>query len=241
VANGIKVSVVNPLRIKGFAQSHLTRNKTDKADAILIAKFCQAMRPTAWQPLPESIVKLQSLVRRLDDLQKLYYQEQNRLESSDTIITVSIKKIQSMLQSEMDAIEKQIEAQIQSCQVLKDKQQLLLSIPGIGARTTSKLLAFCGNIEAFQHPKQLAAYAGLTPSHRLSGTSVKGKSHLSKMGNAEIRKALYMPALVAMKHFCEQLNQRGKPKMVVVCAAMRKLIQFVFGVLHSKQPFNANV
>ena len=93
----------------------------------------------------------------------------------------------------------------------------------------------------------MAAYAGLNPSHHTSGTSVKGKSHLSKMGNAEIRKALYMPALVAMKHnpvikhFCEQLNQRGKPKMVVVCAAMRKLIHIVFGVLHSKQPFNANV
>jgi len=88
---------------------------------------------------------------------------------------------------------------------------------------------------------------GLTPSDRLSGTSVKGKSHLSKMGNAEIRKALYMPALVAMKHnpvikhFCEQLHQRGKPKMVVVCAAMRKLIHIVFGVLRSEKPFNASM
>ena len=245
VAHDVMVSVVNPLKIKGFSQSCLVRNKTDKADAILIAKFCQAIQPSAWEPKPESITKLQSLVRRFDDLQKFYYQEQNRLEASDAIIIESIEKIQSMLQSEMEAIEKQIEAHIQSCQVLKDKQQLLISIPGVGDRTTSKLLAFCGNIEAFQHPKQLAAYAGLNPSHRTSGTSVNGKSRLSKMGNAEIRKALYMPALVAMKHnpiikcFCEQLHQRGKPKMVVVCAAMRKLIHIIFGVLHSQKPFNA--
>lgn len=247
IDHNIKVSVVNPVQIKGFAKSAMLRNKTGKTDAMLIAKFCKLMHPDLWQPSKKYICELQAMVRHFDDLQGIYYQEQNRLEYySDTLVRPSITKILKQIKKELDVIEFKIKQHIQANEELKNKHILLQSIPGIADRTAARILAFCSEVEKFSNAKQLATYAGLNPSHRQSGKTVNGKPRLSKMGNAEIRKAIYMPTLVAMKHnpiikaFCEQLKENGKPKMVIVCAAMRKLIHLIYGILKSGVPFALN-
>jgi transposase len=126
------------------------------------------------------------------------------------------------------------------------KSDLLVSIPGIGAQTAAVLLSEIGRIEDYQNARQLAAHAGLTPCERSSGTSVHGKTRLSCTGNSRLRKALYMPAVVSMRHnpllkaFSERLLDRGKAKMQAIGAIMRKLVHLAFGILKSQQPFDPN-
>lgn len=129
---------------------------------------------------------------------------------------------------------------------LKQQRELLTSIPGIGEQTAAVLLAEVGRIEDYKNARQLAAYAGLTPCERSSGTSVHGKTRLSCTGNVRLRKALYMPAVVAMrcnplpKAMSERLLGRGKVKMQVIGALMRKLVHLAFGILKSQKPFDPN-
>ena len=115
---------------------------------------------------------------------------------------------------------------------------------GIGAVTAAKLLAEFADLDQYQSAKAAAADAGLTPSHYESGTSVRRRSKLSKMGKAGIRAALYWPAITAMtrcpsiKAFAERLAARGKPKKVIICAVMRKLVHICYGVLKHQTPYD---
>lgn len=244
---GYTVSVVNPAQIKGFAQSELSRNKTDRADAQLIARFCRALTPQSWSPKPFHIRELQAWVRRLESLQNMYNQESNRLEVSVYQVQGSIKKILKTLAAEIKKVSKKIQDHIEQYPDLREKSKLLNTIPGIGEATISQILAFIGNVEDFKNAKQLAAFVGLNPKQRQSGTSVRGKAHLSKIGDARIRKAFYFPAIVAkrfnpvIKIFCESLEAKGKLKMVIIGAAMRKLIHIIYGVLKSGKPFDENL
>jgi len=120
---------------------------------------------------------------------------------------------------------------------------LLETIPGVSQKTAVAILAELPDVKTFKSAREAAAFAGLTPTVRQSGTSVRGKGSLSKSGNSQLRKALYMPALVAkrynpvVKEFCEHLADKGKAKMVVVAAGMRKLLHIIFGVLKNEKPF----
>lgn len=242
---GHKVSIVNPARIKGFAQSELTRMKTDKADSQLIARFCKAMSPAVWVPKAEHILKLGAWVRRLEALQDLHRQEACRLESAADCVKPSIEAIQKRLGEEIAAVKKAIREQIESNSDLKNKQRLLETIPGVGEGTIAQVLAFIGNIEDFKSAKQVAAFLGLNPKHRQSGTSIRGQSRISKTGDAHLRKSFYMPSMSARKHnpiiksFCERLQLAGKPPMVIIIAAMRKLVHIIYGVLKSGKAFDA--
>ena len=246
--HGFTVSVVNPARIKHYANSKLRRNKTDKADAQLIAEYCIREKPAIWTPPPASFKDLQALVRHLDDLQGAFRQESNRLQSGvHTIYVVnSLTSICNYLDEQIKQTKKAIQEHIDQHEELKRMQNLIVTIPGIGNLTAAKLLGEIRNIADFQSARQLAAYAGLTPRNFLSGTSVHKKSRLSKTGNANLRKALYMPAVVAIKRnpiihsFCERLSQSGLQPMEVIGAAMRKLLHLVFGILKSGRPFDPN-
>lgn len=240
------VSVVNPAQMKAFAQSELARIKTDKADSQVIARFCRAINPKAWQPKPRHIRDLQAWIRRLEALQDLYYQEANRLEVAPVCTKSSIQEICEILAKKIDEVKKQITDCIQQHPDLRNKQQLLETIPGIGEATIGQILAFIGNIEDFKNAKQLTAFIGLNPKQRQSGSSVNGRTKLSKIGDARLRKSLYMPAIVAkrynpiIKAFCERLKLSGKPTMVIIGAAMRKLVHIIYGVLKSGKAFDAN-
>jgi transposase len=243
---GYPVSVVNPARIKRYGESKLHRNKTDKADAALIAEFCQKENPSLWEPLPAEVQHLRALVRRLDDLQSAYQQERNRSLCGEkdawvlNDLRIHLTYLQERIQAARQAIQQHIEQQPQ----LRSQQELLTSIPGIGKLTAARLLAEIGDISAFEDAPQLTAYAGLNPKGNRSGSSVHKKTHISKEGRAFLRYILYMPAIVARKHnpiiieFCKRLSERRLAEMAIVVAAMRKLIHIIFGVLKNQTPFD---
>ncbi len=247
-AQGFPVSVVNPARIKHYANSKLRRNKTDKADAQLIAEYCIREKPAVWTPPPTSFKDLQALVRHLDDLQGAFRQESNRLQSGvhTPFVVNSLVSTCNFLDEQIKQTKKAIQEHIDQHEDLKNMQNLIVTIPGIGKLTAAKLLGEIRNIFDFQSARQLAAYAGLTPRNFLSGTSVHKKSRLSKTGNSNLRKALYMPAVVSRRcnpivhSFCDRLVQSGLQPMEVIGAAMRKLLHLVFGVLKSGRPFDPN-
>jgi transposase len=244
---GHMVSVVNPAKVKGFGQSQLTRTKTDKADARLIARFCRMMRPEAWLPPTPEEKRLQALVRRADELSGMLTQERNRLATADEVVKPSIENVISLLEERLKEVRRLIREHIDQHPDLRGKRDLLESIPGVGPATSAMILAEFGDVARFQDARRMAAFCGLTPRQRQSGSSVRGKTRLSKTGSSRIRKALYMPALVAMRWnpviaaFCERLRGYGKCPMVIVGAAMRKLIHIVFGVLKSGRPFDPSI
>jgi transposase len=240
-----KVSVTNPAQIAAFAKSALSRAKTDKTDAKLIARFCQAMQPPLFTPLPANIRQLQALVRRMQSLKELEQQERNRLDVSLPIVTPSITTVIATLQTEIKAIETAIKSHINNDPDLKNQSHLLKSIPGLGDLTSALMLAEIP-FERHSSAKASVAFTGLNPQPHESGSSVRGKGRISKTGSARLRSGLYMPAIVALQHnpiirqFYQRLLSTGKPKMVAVIACMRKLVSMAFAILKSKKPFDPN-
>lgn len=245
---GLTVSVVNPAAIEFYGRSQLTRTKTDRTDARLIARFCATQRPAPWQPLPREVRELQAYVRRLDALEGMRQQERNRLaaEPTQAAVRTSIQHVIDLLEEEMAALRGRIHDHFDQHPGLRAQRDLLTSIPGIGEATAAVLLGELGPITRFECASACAAFVGLVPREGVSGTSVRRKPVLSKLGAAPIRKALYFPALVAMRYnpvlkaHRERLLARGKHKMVIVGAIMRKLIHLVYGVLKNGAPFQAD-
>jgi transposase len=241
---GHTVSIVNPVQIKAFGQSELLRNKDDRPDAGLIRRFCEKQCPAAWRPPPAHFRELQALTRHLENLLETRQQQLNRLETATTKTVIkSLRKLVAQLDAEIRRTEQQINDHVDRHPDLKQQCQLLESIPGIGKRTATRLLAEIEDISQYKSARQVAAYAGLTPRNNRSGT-MRGQTRLSKTGNARVRKALFLPAMVAKRHnpvirsFCQRLAQHGKNKMQLVGAAMRKLIHIAFGVLKSGKVFD---
>ncbi len=243
---GHTVSVVNPAAIKAFAASRLSRTKTDQVDAELIARFCVAQQPLAWTPPASEVRQLQALVRRLEALIEMRTMEANRLEAIITIdvVKTSVEGHVAYLDQQIEQTQALIRTHINNHPRLKEQSELLDSIPGIGETTAATLLAEITDITQYESARQVAAYAGLVPRERHSGSSVRGRTRLSKIGNSRLRKALYFPAITALrcspffKAWAEGLRQRGKCKMSVIGAAMRKLVHLAYGVLKTGKAFD---
>lgn len=242
---GHVVSVVNPAIIKAYAQSHLSRAKTDKADSTLIARFCAERHPPAWRPLPSEVRELQALARRLDSLLEMRGMEANRLEVAATAaVSESLAGHLTYLDAEIVRTEKMIRSHIDTHPGLRAQRDLLLSIPGIGETTAAKLLSEIMDVKLYESARQLAAFAGLAPRLHESGSSVRRKARMSKTGTPRLRKALYFPAVVAIRHnshvraMSVRLKERGKCPMQIIGAAMRKLVHLAYGVLKSGKPFD---
>ena len=248
VAGGWKVSVVNPARIKGFAQGELARNKTDRADAALLARFCAAMKPSLWTPPPAAFRELRGWVDRLQALKDMRQQEMNRIEaleaSEQPDVLAHVKLHVTWLDQEIAKLERDIDDHIDRHPELKADAELIASIPGIGKTTVAKVLAYAGDVRRFDSAKALAAFIGLTPRQRLSGTSVRGRTMMSRAGHQALRHALYMPGLVARRHnaalkvFGDRLSRAGLTPKAVIGAVMRKLAHFIYGVIKSGKPFD---
>ena len=243
---GHTVSLVNPARIKAFAQSRLIRTKNDKLDAELIARYCQEAKPAARTPPAPEVSQLQALVRHLESLGETRQQLRNRLTDGPQveIVLASLRKLVKELGDEMEAVEGQIAEHISGHSELKERAELIDSIIGLGPKTAAKLLGEIPHLSDYKRASQVVAFAGLNPKERQSGTSIKGQSRISKTGNARLRKALYMPAIVAIKHhplirdFARRLEDRGLCKLAIVTAVMRKLLHLVFGVLKTGKKFD---
>lgn len=241
---GYTVSMENPARIKHFARSAGLRTKNDAVDARAIARYAEAMQPEPWAPAPREVRELKALVRRLEAQLAMRTQEQGRLEADPPpIVREEVETHIAYLDSAIEATRKRIRDHIDNHPGLKQDHELLKTIPGLGDTTAAHLLAEL-DVRRYPSARQAAAYLGLTPRQHQSGTSVHGPARLAKEGNGRLRKALYFPALAAMRAnpvivaFAKRLRDRGKRPMVVVAAAMRKLIHIAFGVLKSQRPFN---
>lgn len=240
----IFVSVVNPLRIKRYAQSALKRVKTDSEDAKVIARFCETESLAPWAPDKPVIQDLQEWYQLKELLIRQKTQLKNQLKSglNSLVKKVQEKQIQQ-IEKNIETVLSKIKACIQSDKALCQNVKLLESITSIGEKTAMDLMTFIKDIKRFDKAKNLASFAGLTPQIMQSGTSVNS-SRLSKMGNANLRKCLYMPAINAMayntplKKFADGLRARGVASGKIKAAVMRKLIHIVFAVLNSSKPFD---
>jgi transposase len=243
---GHVVSVINPARAKAFIQAEMLRTKTDKSDARSLARFCKAMNPAAWQPLSTEAKELQELSRRLDDLQKMLQMEENRLSAGACSKTVQkdIQKSIAHFKKAIESLKARIDDHIDRHSGLKDNQTLLQSIKGIGERTSSLIMAEMGDMSQFDSAREAAAYCGLVPSVRQSGTSLKSPARMSKKGNHRVRKGLYMAAWSAARYnpilsaTYKRLIEKGLKPKAAYGAVMRKLIHLAFGVLKHRKPFD---
>lgn len=247
VDHGYSVSVVNPLRIANYAKACLQRGKTDKQDARLIAQFCERERPDLWQPRPKAERELLAMVRQLQHLSDCLQAERNRLSVSRSSVQASIQATIETLVEQIKVMQAQIRQHIDQDPSLRHNRDLLLSIPNIGDKTMPWLLAYLGDGTHFKRGSQAAAFAGLTPSPYESGSSVRGRSHISKRGHTDIRKVLYMPAMAnygklrAFVPFMQRLKDAGKAPKEIIVAVMRKLLTIAQAVLRTQTPFNASL
>lgn len=245
---GLIVSLVNPAQLRAFADGIGVKNKTDKEDSAVLARYGEVLKPEPWQPPSPSARRLKALLARRDAVADDLQRERNRQEANDfspapEAVRESIAQSISFLESELKRLEAMIKAHIDNDPDLRDKKKLLETIPGVGPRVASHMTAlFAGR--TFERAEQLAAYLGLVPVQRESGSSVRARPRMSKAGPAYLRKVLYMPAVTArrwnphIKALNERLLAKGKSKMSIIGAAMRKLAHLCFGVIHSGKPYD---
>lgn len=246
VEAGERVSVENPRRVKHFAAADGQAHKTDRADARAIARYARAMRPAPWRLSEPHLRELVALDRRLTELGAMRTQETNRLESAclPPLVQEGVAASVRAFDEQARLLERRIEAILQENAALAAQVELLQSVPGIGKRAAVGLLAEAGDLSAYERAEDLAARLGLNPVHHRSGSSVRGKSRISKAGNAHARSRLYMPTVVAIRHnppvraFYERLVENHKPKKAALLAAERKLVMLCYGVLKSQRPFD---
>ena len=204
------------------------------------------MKPRSWTPPSPDIRYLKALVRRVDSLNDMRSQEKNRISTAHEHVVVLIKEHIDYLDQEIEKIRKQIADLIGQNPHLNQRKELLDSIPGIGKATIPHLLAELDDLDKFTHVREMVAFIGLAPKETISGSSVKGKPRLCKIGHARLRKALYMPALISIQcnpvmiAFYNRLKEKGKNGKVIVCAIMRKLVHVIFGVLKSGKKYDPN-
>lgn len=247
---GIKVSVVNPGCIKGFGRSENIRNKNDNIDAALIARYCAAAAPALWEPPPLEQRQLRAWSDRLLALKDIRQQECNRIEAhafaGQAELVEHVNQHVRWLDEQIAQLEKDIDDHIDRHPDLKRDADLITSIPGLGRATAAKVLGHLGDVRRFDSAKALAAFIGVSPSQRSSGSSVRGRTMMSRVGSSTLRAALYMPGLVARRHnpilnvFAERLLANGLARKAVIGAVMRKLVHLIYGVLKSGKPFDPN-
>lgn len=248
----IGVMVVNPKAMHHFSTSMLQRAKTDHADSHMILEYLIRMDFVQWQPPTDEAISLQRFSRRAAQLKKMMSQEQARLAASEyqgndaKEIRKSISATIKTFQKQINALEQQCSQLIQSSAIMTEQMSLLLSFKGIAKVSAIQLMS-----ELMAMPKQLTAQqwvacAGLDPRVVESGTSIHKPRRISKRGNKYIRSALYMPALVAIRHdnniraYYQMLLEKGKKKMQAIVAVMRKLLMCIWGALHNNQKWNGD-
>jgi transposase len=247
---GFKVSIVNPLKIKRYIQMELSKVKTDKSDSKMIQLYGKEREPKLW--FGQSKTQQESL--QLSRLLSLYSKQSTQLKNKihgETVLGVpsrltlrSLEKQLKNLKKEIlfieDALEKNVKKEYQ------ESLTLLKTIPGIGNKTALMLLVFTDGFHRFESSKELCSYAGITPLIRQSGSSVKGRPRISKMGNPKLRNLLFMCSFNACKYnkACKALFDRivakGKSKKLALIAVCNKLLKQAFSVVKNRLPYDEN-
>lgn len=243
----VRVSIINPAQVKAFGLGLAVHTKTDGVDSFVLARYGALLKPAAWTPPLVEARTLQALLARREAVAQDLQRERNRQEKADAtdtpeLIQQSLVVSIAFLAKQLDHLQQEIDQHIDRHPNLKDDFDLLQSIPAVGPQVGGNLLSVMHS-HNFVTAEQLAAYLGVVPVERQSGSSVLGRARLSKAGPARIRAVLYMAAIVAtrynphVKALYERLLARGKSKMSALGAAMRKLVHLCFGVIKSGKPY----
>jgi transposase len=240
---GVEVRVVNPLAVKHFSRMRMTRAKTDKKDAALIAEYAKSENPPLWQPKAAHLVELQQLQGVVEG----FVMRKTQLINQQEAYTAAGGKGNAalkILRKEIAHIEKQILQIEQEMEAITQKHHSkmlaqLKSIPGIGKRTAMLLIVITDGFTRFETAKQLVGYIGLCPRVYDSGTSIKGKQKICKMGMSQMRVLLYMCAMQAKKSnlACQEmfarLKAKGKNGKLAIVAVANKLVKQAFAIAKS--------
>jgi len=247
----LSYALANPRRVRHFARAAACASKTDDIDARRLLEFAETFQPAAHQPLTPTGRRLRALWRHQQELRKLLdglRDRQQKAQADPQIpadLVTGLGKLADLFAKELAEAHAQALAVVRGTRALRCRFELLTSIPGVGPRTALALLAEYGEPMAKASPRQLVRYAGLDPVRWESGTSIRRKTHISRQGSGRLRKALYMAALVGVRHnltlrtFYERRLHRGLSKKPALIAAMRKLLHICYGVLKNNSPFVA--
>ncbi len=244
------VCVLNPLIIRRYSQTKLYRAKTDKKDAQTIAEYGVQYDLKQWEPETEEISKIKQLYTALELISKEIHQSERQLESFissgilDKDLESTLKSIIRFLKNKKNKLENQIALKAEKN--YKPTLDRLKSIPGIGPKTAIMLTVITGDFEKFENYKQLIAYVGFSPRLYQSGTSVKGKGHICKMGKSQIRKLMYLCSWSAKKcnkgcvEMYNRLKEKGKPERVIKIALANKLLKQAFSIVKNQSYYTEN-
>ena len=202
-----------------------------------------------WSPKPRENKELHEINVRIDALNSELNRLINALESKylNEVVKDSIKKEIDFIKSMIKTLENEAKRIVEDNKKLKTRFDLITSIKGVGSKMALTILADMPDVDKFEDAKQYAAFVGVTPYHFQSGTSVNGKSHISKFGSKKVRKILYMSALVVKNHntyfekFVDKLQKKGKAPKIIIVAIMRKLMHLFYGMLKNNANFNENL
>ncbi|PRY11884.1 transposase [Pontibacter ummariensis] len=229
-------------KVKHFGKSLNVKSKTDSIDARIIAQLGAERQLSAWQPPAPVFKALRELTRHCTDLKKERTVLLNRLSALLSaheplaFVVKSHKQVIKKFDAEIAKCEAQVKAVLQQEEWLQEKVNKLLSIKGMGLMSLAIVLAETQGFALINNAKQLTSYAGFDVVERESGTSVRGKTRISKKGNGRIRAALYFPALVASRHnvalraVYQRINAGKESKMVGVVSLQRKLLLLVYSM-----------
>lgn len=251
-ADGIELMVVNPRASCRFAEAQMVRAKTDKVDAGVLLQYLERMPFTPWHAPEAAVLELQSLAHRVGQLKKELRRERSRLHAAERagphtrLTQQDIRAHLKQLMARIERFERHVSELVTQDTALADDLCLVDSVPGFAATAATQVLAEVKPLPEDMTAKQWTAHAGLDPRPQESGTSVGAPRRISKHGNARLRTALFFPAMVAVQHdpnvkaFYDALIGRGKSKRQAQVAVMRKLLHAIWGILHSRQPWDGN-
>lgn len=251
-AAGIEVAVLNPKTVNRFAAT-LCRSKTDPADAQVLAEYARRMPFQLWQPPSASALQLRAITRHIAALTQQHTRESNRLHAalastaSSACVRQDLKRSLRDLEHRAEKMRDAALALIEKDAELRPRFGLLLSMPGIGEISALHLLGELALLAPGLTVRQWVAHSGLDPAHHDSGSSVHRPSRISRAGNRYLRRALYMPALVAVRHdphlraFYQALLTRHKAKLQALMAVARKMLHAIFGMFRRHSDYDGSL
>lgn len=247
---GVFVSVVNPLSIKRFIQMKLAKIKTDKSDAKAICDYGLTQEVPLYNALTDVQSECLQLFRLMDNLLKIRTATKNKIHGEEILGVPSKFVYRSLIKTKkyVDKELKEIDEKLLSL-VKKDQQKqltLLQSIPGIGLKTALFLIVVTDGFNKFETASKLCSYAGITPTIRESGSSIRGRARISKVGNRKLRNLLFLCSFSAYKHnkgcaaIFERITNKGKSKKLALIAVSNKLLKQCFAIAKSGIPYDAD-
>ena len=247
---GIAISVENPLSVKRFGQMRLSKVKTDKADAKLICMYAQNVELKLWEGESKNRRECTQIIRLINSYFKQSTALKNKIHGEETLGNPSSYVVRSLKRS-LKSVQKEIkQLELKLTELVKQDHQDMLTIietiPGIGRRTASMLIVLTDGFRRFERASELCSFAGITPIIRESGSSVRGKARISKMGNQKLRNLLFMCSFTACQHnkackeIYERITAKGKPKKVALMAVCNKLLKQAFAIAESGVVYDEN-